>query len=81
MSHCNQASALVSAVKDLKAELGKVDSIEDEYEHAKAYSTTVCAAMDKLRDVADSLESSLSSDLKVFLITLICCTKSKSNEY
>ena len=26
----------------------------------------LCAAMDNLRDVADSLESSLSSDLKVF---------------
>ena len=66
VSHCNQTSALASAVKGLKAELAKVDAIEDEYEQAKAYSTTVCAAMESLRDVADSLESSLSSDLKVY---------------
>tara|TARA_B100000674_G_scaffold488384_1_gene500394 strand:- start:280 stop:2406 length:2127 start_codon:yes stop_codon:yes gene_type:complete len=66
VSHCNQTSALVSAIKELKAELLKVESIEDEYQHAKAFSTTVTAAMENLRDVADSLESSLSSDLRVF---------------
>ena len=66
VNHCNQTSALVSAIKELKSELTKVASIEDEYEHAKAYSTSVFAAMENLRDVADSLESSLSSDLRVF---------------
>lgn len=66
VSHCNQTTALLAAIKALKSELHKVESITDEYEHARAYSTNVFEAMEQVREVADSLEVGLSSDLRVF---------------
>lgn len=66
VSHCNQTTALLAAIKTLKSELHKVESITDEYEHARAYSTNVFEAMEQVREVADSLEAGLSSDLRVF---------------
>lgn len=66
VNHCNQTTALLAAVKTLKSELHRVESIDDEYEHARAYSTTVFAAMEQVRGVADKLEAGLASDLKIF---------------